>query len=289
MELSIMTSRLSAPQTFSSLDGDGEQFLLPSRSLFVGGSYVYQAPFYDNATIFESASAAASRPYGYLKVAASAPATLIPDGPLFGNAGAMASLDELFSYSHSPGIDYWAKLRVLARGSLSINAPGYGSAGGVFTEEFERLDSDFAVIQAGSASLRFPYNSDPTFSRLSDIVPDGTPTAADEMRMVFGALDTGYGYIDLYIPITERSHNMYMRSSLLAAAAAGTADFSHTALFSMEVPLGESWSSQSGQFLTAQVPEPEIYALILTGLGLLGWVKGRMKQNDALPLNERTI
>ena len=54
-----------------------------------------------------------------------------------------------------------------------------------------------------------------------------------------------------------------------AQTSGGIADFSHTALLGVSAPSGVTWTSDS-QLLLAAVPEPEEYALMLAGLGVIG-------------------
>lgn len=69
---------------------------------------------------------------------------------------------------------------------------------------------------------------------------------------------------------------LYVGSFLDTFVTGGTIDFSHTGLFSFtSLPGGLSLSSDSGVFpvsvLVNSVPEPETYALMLAGLGVLAW------------------
>jgi hypothetical protein len=50
--------------------------------------------------------------------------------------------------------------------------------------------------------------------------------------------------------------------------------------FSLDLPAGVTFTSASGQ-LVAAVPEPETYAMLLAGLGLMGFVARRRKQQAA--------
>lgn len=57
-------------------------------------------------------------------------------------------------------------------------------------------------------------------------------------------------------------------------------DFSHTATFSLSVPQGDTWSSQSGTFLTAatqpaSTPEPATFSLLASGLLAAGFALRR--------------
>lgn len=61
------------------------------------------------------------------------------------------------------------------------------------------------------------------------------------------------------------------------AMGASFGDFSHTATLNLEIPEGTSMGSVSGVFLTAPVPEPETYAMMMAGLGLLGGIARRRK------------
>ena len=69
-------------------------------------------------------------------------------------------------------------------------------------------------------------------------------------------------------------------SYLDAAVSGGTVDFSHTGQFGFtSLPATLTLSSDSGVFpiTVAAVPEPETYALMLAGLGLMGWLVRRRR------------
>lgn len=66
----------------------------------------------------------------------------------------------------------------------------------------------------------------------------------------------------------------------LIARNGATADYGHTMKFSWALPQNVSYTSQSGLFLqgAAPVPEPQTGALMLAGLGLMGWQLKRRGQ-----------
>jgi hypothetical protein len=80
------------------------------------------------------------------------------------------------------------------------------------------------------------------------------------------------------LPMTAVVEMDLFLSSLLE----GTVDFYNTASISMDLPPGFSATTSSGQPLVfAPVPEPEVYAMMLTGLGLLGFTVRRSKLKAA--------
>lgn len=65
---------------------------------------------------------------------------------------------------------------------------------------------------------------------------------------------------------------------LRAESSGGRADYAHTARISLQLPTSVTYTSNSGAFLTATaaVPEPEVYALLLAGLLVVGvWASRR--------------
>jgi len=45
------------------------------------------------------------------------------------------------------------------------------------------------------------------------------------------------------------------------------------------VPIMQLWAVHDGDIVAAAIPEPETYALLLAGLGLMGFVASRSKAN----------
>lgn len=77
----------------------------------------------------------------------------------------------------------------------------------------------------------------------------------------------------------------YLRMDLRTSAQGGAvADFSHTAGISFLLPSNVSFTSQSGQFLTAvsAVPEPSTWAMMLVGFAATGFAMRRRRSKNAL-------
>jgi hypothetical protein len=96
-----------------------------------------------------------------------------------------------------------------------------------------------------------------------------TPTSA----LLSGGSDTFLGKVTL----RGDKGVVFFAFDANAGTSGGIADFSHTTQLSITAPNGVKWTSESGQLLTA-VPEPEIYAMLLAGLGLISVVARRRSQ-----------
>jgi len=86
------------------------------------------------------------------------------------------------------------------------------------------------------------------------------------------------------IPIEIGSGSYYFLHQLSATATAGDeVNFGNTARFNLRLPDGVSISSSTGEYLTAAapVPEPETYAMLLVGLGVVGAAVRRRKAKQA--------
>lgn len=74
------------------------------------------------------------------------------------------------------------------------------------------------------------------------------------------------------------SLELYSLNRLSDQIGISSADLSHTATVSFIGPLGAAVTSESGVFpLTSPVPEPETYAMLLAGLGVLGFIGKRRR------------
>jgi hypothetical protein len=84
----------------------------------------------------------------------------------------------------------------------------------------------------------------------------------------------------LTIPITGDQYTFISR--LKISVTGYTADFASTARVYLSLPTGVTYTSGSGSFLAgatpiAAVPEPETYAMLLAGLGIVGAVTRRRR------------
>jgi hypothetical protein len=86
-----------------------------------------------------------------------------------------------------------------------------------------------------------------------------------------------------FIVPAEGSITLYYLADLMVSAESGSvADYSNTMAFSWNLPADVEYTSASGHFMAAampsSVPEPSSAALLLTGLGVAGWVARRRRQ-----------
>lgn len=81
-----------------------------------------------------------------------------------------------------------------------------------------------------------------------------------------------------YMPADGSPLTMYYYARLSVSAYSGSvSDYSNTMSFHWELPEGATFTSSSGLFMTAAVPEPSTGVLLLAGGGLVAWVARRRR------------
>jgi len=85
------------------------------------------------------------------------------------------------------------------------------------------------------------------------------------------------------IPFELQPGDFYFLNFLSASASSGDlVDFGNSAHFSLRLPDGVTYTSQTGEFLTAPVPEPASVVLVCAGLAALVWrLSGRRRRCPA--------
>lgn len=143
------------------------------------------------------------------------------------------------------------------------------------------FQSDFGLRQASGtsgyvnfASMIDTCTKEGCTSQTGDGFGDGndvsiTPTTG----LLSGGSDTFLGKVTL----RGDQGIVFFAFDANAGTSGGTADFSHTVQLSITAPNGVTWTSDSGQLLTA-VPEPETYAMFLLGISLVGFMTRRKRQ-----------
>jgi hypothetical protein len=196
---------------------------------------------------------------GTLRAAASA----LRSGPVGTRNSAEARIEEQFTFLG--GIGQTAYLDFTFHGSMSQNADGRTLGGlgvSVTNSRTSRGDSESIQLRAGFCNLVAP----PTICFDGDSI--------DYVGTLAFTIESGaYSFV----------------SRIVAFAGPGFAsDFANTSKFYFRLPDGVSISSQSGAFLVnadpiimSPVPEPETWALLAGGLGMLGWQRRRACRSSA--------
>ena len=215
-----------------------------------------------------TADASANQASGQLRVAVQAD----------GNARAVASagFGDLLTIIPTSGFSD-SSFQIAVQMVLSGSITGNAVAGGMI-----QLTSALGNVQVGGDAGTGMCTAVPSVCGLS-------PTPAGSQTQILTA----------YIDILTSSPFLFIQDRLSAAVncinsnclqdQAGIADFSHTAQLSLILPAGFTFTSDSGVFLSdintgpgQTVPEPPTYAMLLTGLGLLGFTARLRKHIGAV-------
>lgn len=102
-----------------------------------------------------------------------------------------------------------------------------------------------------------------TFTAASDPFPDSITWLAPVRNTSNNLIEEGI------LSLTGPTAVVDISANLNTGANAGTVDYSNTAAISFQLPTGATYSSASGVFGTATVPEPAAFGLCGAGLSLL--------------------
>ena len=169
------------------------------------------------------------------------------DGLHFNVAGAAADAVTAI------GVHYTLEGRVVAGGFASSN---------------EDLYTAFGLGNAGFAVSAFGHGFDP-FAITSHDTEHGWASFS------YSALDPTHVAFDGIYNLLGSTQTLGIEAYLSAGAAFADLDYGNTLRVSFTLPSNVSYTSDSGVFLSAAsavtpVPEPETWALMMAGLGLLG-------------------
>ncbi|SFU76939.1 PEP-CTERM sorting domain-containing protein [Nitrosospira multiformis] len=91
-----------------------------------------------------------------------------------------------------------------------------------------------------------------------------------------GIADGGQDEITLRIPLYQETSRVQLSMNLNSNSVQSITDFSHTTRLFIDIP-GGSFTSESGITSASVVPEPETYAMLLAGFGLISTMIRRRK------------
>lgn len=102
------------------------------------------------------------------------------------------------------------------------------------------------------------------------------PGGWDSWEVLSGAVDDFHFRGTLTLAGASSTYALLTTFGMRCTSGANC-DFGNSARLGFELPLDVSFTSGSGVLLTAAVPEPQSGALLLAGLGVLGWMALRRK------------
>jgi hypothetical protein len=147
------------------------------------------------------------------------------------------------------------------------------------------LDGTLSGGTTGSASVSFnvSFNPQPSYCwycsydesmNYQTVVSESQSISGRRSRTSFDSF-TGEFAFTYYTPF------QLITTLTVNASDGGTANFINTGeISSFDLPEGAQLTSASGLFVATNVPEPETYALMLAGLGLVGFMAGKRKTRN---------
>ena len=190
----------------------------------------------------------------------------------FGETGSFAmvtgQLPDYHAHAESSWSDAFTIVGGTGTGILNVSVKVEGSLSGSGVAGVSGPISTYRLFASDT-----PFTSAELLSLLDNYpaTPDGSKTVIGEI--VFDGSFSGSNVFSAEIPFTYGT-TFYLASHLMAETLGnGTADFYGSSLFGATAPNGATVTGASGTTyaLAAAVPEADTYAMMLAGLGLIGW------------------
>lgn len=172
------------------------------------------------------------------------------------------------------GYNYYVRSRAVAGLSDGLD---FKVLGGSPTTEIG-VTVDLRGVMTGQSSLleQVGFGSANFFNQISSTVSAGpsivSSSAAGWVSYDFSPSTSGHIVFRGVYQLTGASEHVNIGDFLFADSSGGYSDYAHTSDFSLQLPRGVSFASDSGVFLTGTggVPEPASWAMIVSGAALTG-------------------
>ena len=220
--------------------------------------------------------------YGVMDASSGSPCTLSGGSSCQGTDEQVPGISYQFNVSDSgsaPGLGSYKAQANLANGTLGAYAQELGANGDSVASGALLWDTLTFSGVSGTAQGRLVLTVKGSFTDVGygyAGLAYGTPSALSlASPYSWTKLDSSSPSTTLFLPFTITNGAPVEIGAVVAAVANNssnnaTADLYDPPTISLVLPNGVTYTSASGQFLTAPVPEPTDAALMVAGLGLLG-------------------